>query len=177
MGTYVAAKAVADKKVWELAHQHPDVDITVLIPPILFGPTVPNFPVDSRAALGTNDYIYSLIADGAYPQMPIGYLIDIRDAARAHIAALSAPPVPGKDKRIIVTSGRFTWKDVADFIRKERPELKERLPKEGSEQGFPQTDAPLDVVFAKEVLGMKEYIKWENTVLEALDASLVLERK
>ncbi|KAK7457026.1 hypothetical protein VKT23_010329 [Stygiomarasmius scandens] len=177
MGTYVAAKTVADKKVWELAHQHLDVDITVVLPPVIFGPFVPNFPVTSRSGLGTNDYIYSLIADSAYPQLPIGYLIDVRDATRAHIAALSAPPVPGKDKRIIVSSSTFTWRGITDLIRKKRPELKERLPKEGLEQGYPQTDAPLDLEFSKEVLGMKEYIGWEETVLEALDASLVLERK
>ncbi|KAK7457028.1 hypothetical protein VKT23_010331 [Stygiomarasmius scandens] len=178
LGTYVAAKAVADKKIWELAHQHPDIDFTVILPPALFGPNVPNFPITSRAMLSTNDYIYSLIADGAYPKwQPIGHLIDVRDAAHAHIAALSAPPIPGREKRIIVSAGTFTWKGLADFIRKKRPEFKERLPKEGLEQEYPQTKAPLDLEFAKEALGIKDYIGWEETVLEALDASLVLERK
>jgi hypothetical protein len=26
---YAAAKAIAEKKIWEIAHHHPDVDITV----------------------------------------------------------------------------------------------------------------------------------------------------
>jgi len=104
-------------------------------------------------------------------------MIDVRDAAHAHIAALSAPPIPGREKRTIVSAGTFTWKGIADFIREKRPEFRERLPKEGLEQEYPQTNAPLDLEFAKEVLGIKEYIGWEETVLEALDASLVLERK
>ncbi|KAK7457029.1 hypothetical protein VKT23_010332 [Stygiomarasmius scandens] len=162
MAIYVAAKTVAD--------------ITIVLPPAIFGPNVPNFPVTSRAMLSTNDYIYTVVADSAYPEhQPIGHLIDVRDAARAHVAALSAPPIPGRDKRIIICSGTFTWKSVADLIRKKRPEFKERLPKEGLEQEYEQTNAPLSLDFAEEALGLKKYIDWEETVLEALDASLVLE--
>jgi len=150
---------------------------TLVLPPAIFGSYVPNFSVTSRDNLGTNGYVYSLIADSAYPQMPVGHLVNVRDVARAHVVALSVPPIPGRDKRIIVSSSTFTWRGAADLIRRKRPELKERLPKEGLEQGFRQRDAPLDTEFAKEMLDLKEYIGWEETILEALDASLILERE
>ncbi|THU95301.1 NAD(P)-binding protein, partial [Dendrothele bispora CBS 962.96] len=179
LAIYHAAKTLADKKVWEIAHQHPDVDITVFLPPTILGPYVPNFPINSRDNLGTNDLAYSLIVNGtdSYSQATrTGYMIDVRDAARAHLLALSAGPIPGRDKRFIISARSFTCKEFADFYRKERPELKDRLPREDVEQGFKQTSAPLDVGFAKDVLGMKEYIDWKETALAALDATLILER-
>ncbi|THU91443.1 hypothetical protein K435DRAFT_674160, partial [Dendrothele bispora CBS 962.96] len=150
-----------------------------VLPPVIFGPFVPNFPVTSRESLSTNDFVYSLVLNGKDTYAPnlVGHMADVRDVAHAHIAALSAPPVPKKDKRIIISAGAFTWKGIADLIRKERPELKERLPREDLNQGFGQTAAPLDTNFAKDILGMGQYIKWEETVLEALDAALALERK
>ncbi|THU89640.1 hypothetical protein K435DRAFT_781526 [Dendrothele bispora CBS 962.96] len=104
-------------------------------------------------------------------------MIDVRDAARAHLLALSTPAVPGRDKRFIISAKSFTWKEFVELYRKERSGLKDRLPRENLEQGFGQTSAPLDIEFAKGVLGMKEYIKWEETALAALDAALVLEKK
>ncbi|THU91393.1 NAD(P)-binding protein [Dendrothele bispora CBS 962.96] len=177
--TYQAAKTCAEKKVWEIANQHPDVDVTVIIPPAIFGPNVPNFPAVSRASLSTNDCVYSLILNGqdTYPPVPFGQMVDVRDAARAHVAALSAPPIPGRDKRFLVSSGIFTWKGFADHLRKEKPELKDRLPREGLVQTLQQTNAPMDTEFTKEALGIKEYIKIEQTALEALNACMVLEKK
>ncbi|THU95299.1 NAD(P)-binding protein [Dendrothele bispora CBS 962.96] len=180
MAIYHAAKTLADKKVWEIAHQHTGVDITVLLPPAILGPYVPNFPINSRDSLGTNDFVYSLIVNGtdSYSQViPVGHMIDVRDAARAHLLALSTGRIPGSDKRFIISARSFTWKEFADLYRKERPELKDRLPREDVKQGFEQTSAPLDVDFANDALGMGEYIDWKETALAALDATLILERK
>jgi hypothetical protein len=38
MVIYTAAKAMADKKLWEIAHQHPDVDLTIRKTAISFPP-------------------------------------------------------------------------------------------------------------------------------------------
>ncbi|KAF5361259.1 hypothetical protein D9758_010316 [Tetrapyrgos nigripes] len=178
MVIYSAAKTIADKKIWEIAHQHPDVDVTVLLPPAIYGPLVPNFPVASRSSLSTDGYVYDLISQGldTWPGLPIADMVDVRDIARAHAVALDFPPLSGRDKRFIISSGKYSWKKVADLIRKERPELASRLPREDLEAPA-QTTAPVDVSFTEDVLGFKDYIAWEETFLAAIDSVLVLERK
>ncbi|KAE9390400.1 hypothetical protein BT96DRAFT_1002307 [Gymnopus androsaceus JB14] len=94
----------------------------------------------------------------------------------AHVAALSAPPIPGRDKRFIISATTFKWKDVEDLIRRERPELANRLPKE-DDVPPKQTDAPLDTRFTAEVLGLKEYIPWEDTALAGIDAGAAWEKQ
>ncbi|KIK65250.1 hypothetical protein GYMLUDRAFT_220537 [Collybiopsis luxurians FD-317 M1] len=112
---------------------------------------------------------------GEYPPFFLGHLADVRDIARAHIAALSAPPVPGRNKRFIISNTTFKLKEVADLIRRERPELAHRLPREDAVPPK-QTDAPLDTRFAAEVLGITEYIPWEETVLAGIDAGVAWEK-
>ncbi|KAE9401224.1 hypothetical protein BT96DRAFT_612978 [Gymnopus androsaceus JB14] len=179
MTIYQHSKNLADKKVWELAKEHSDVDFTVLLPPAIYGPLVPNYPVsDSSDSIGTNASLCKIftIGTGAYPDSFLGHLIDVRDVARAHVAALSAPLITGRDKRFIISASTYKWKDVADLIRRERPELAHRLPKEDAVPPK-QSDAPLDTRFAAEVLGMEEYIPWEETVLAGIDAGVAWEKQ
>ncbi|KAJ4476791.1 hypothetical protein C8R41DRAFT_773286, partial [Lentinula lateritia] len=179
MTIYQQSKTLADKKVWELAKEYPDVDFTILLPPAVFGPLVPNFPVtDSPTSIGTNYNLCKILTTGteAYPSYPLGHLADVRDVAWAHVAALSTLSVPGRDKRFIIMNTTFKWKDVADLIRRERPELAHRLP---TQDIVPPrlTDAPLDTSFAAEVLGLKDYIPWEDTVLAAVDVHVAWEKQ
>ncbi|KAF5355516.1 hypothetical protein D9758_006374 [Tetrapyrgos nigripes] len=165
------------KAIWEIAYQHPDVDATIILPPAIYGPMVSNYPVTSRSSLGTNDWVYYLVAEGTYPSAPAGDIIDVRDAARAHIVALSVGPIPGKNKRFIVAREKCYWKEVAELIKKERPELAHRLPKEDLEPPV-QTTAPLDLTFTEQGLGFTEYhYRREETLLAALDCGLALGRK
>ncbi|KAE9389989.1 NAD(P)-binding protein [Gymnopus androsaceus JB14] len=174
MQVYQEAKTLADKKIWELAHEHPEVDFTVVLPPAIFGPQLSQL-TSSPSSLSTNSFVQMLFAP-EYPPIPIGHMIDVRDAARAHVLALTTPPVPGRDKRFIVLNSTFQWKDVAALIRNKRPELAGRLPKETSVPG-PQTSAPLDTTFSEEVLGMTNYIPQEETFLAAVDVVLEWESK
>lgn len=104
-------------------------------------------------------------------------MIDVRDVAKAHILALTVPPLnDGRKKRFIVCSKVFTYKEVAEVIRRRRPEVSGRLPNDDAKL-MAQTTAPLDLDFAKEVLGMGEYINWEETVLASLDESLRWEKE
>ncbi|KAK7022956.1 hypothetical protein VNI00_016846 [Paramarasmius palmivorus] len=197
---YQAAKTVADKKLRDIAQEHPEVDITVreysfaqaqpdfqltntiVIPPMVFGPLVPNFPYTPDInQLGTNYVVYELITgdrDGpnAYPSINIGHLVDVRDIAKAHVLALDAPKVPGRHKRMIIHGDIFKWKDAVEVIKKAHPELTQRLPL--ADTVAPAlTDVPLDTTFASEVLGLKEYIPWQESVLAALEACLEHERR
>ncbi|KAF5333948.1 hypothetical protein D9758_017600 [Tetrapyrgos nigripes] len=165
---YIAAKIIGDKDTWEIAHQHPDVDVTVR-------PVVPNFPVISRTSLSTNDYVYQLILNGpdTYPPVSVGDLVDVRDMARAHVLALL---IPGKDKRFIVSGGKYHWKEIGDLIRRERPEVAHRLSREDVKP-MEQTVSPIDLTFTEKELGITEYHGWEESALAALDCGLMLERE
>ncbi|KAJ4479309.1 hypothetical protein J3R30DRAFT_3477471 [Lentinula aciculospora] len=174
MRVYQESKTLADKAIWNFSRTHPEVDFTVLLPPAIFGPQLGSL-TSSPSSLGTNGFVKMLFAP-EYPPIPIGHMIDVRDAARAHILALSVPPVTGRDKRFIISNGTFKWKDVAELIRSKKPELASRLPKETSVPG-PQTSAPMDTTFAKEVLGMKIYIPQQETFLATVDVVLEWEKK
>ncbi|KAJ3768302.1 hypothetical protein FB446DRAFT_707109 [Lentinula raphanica] len=171
---YQESKTAADKAIWEIAHKNPDVDFTVLLPPAIFGPILGPLS-SSLSCLSTNIFLKNLFAP-EYPPNPIGHMIDARDAARAHVLALTTPPVPGRDKRFIIANGSFLWEDVVAMLRSKKPELSSRLPRETSVPG-PQTCAPLDTTFAKEVLGMKEYISQEASFLATVDVVLEWEKK
>ncbi|KAF5364843.1 hypothetical protein D9757_011278 [Collybiopsis confluens] len=175
---YQESKTLAESKVWEFAKENPGIDFTVctVLPPAVYGPLVANYPISNssaHAAIGTNASLFRMITHGTgeYPALFLGHLADVRDIARAHVSALSAPPITGRNKRFIINNKTFKLKEVADLIRKERPELAHRLPKEDAVPPR-QTQAPLDTRFAAEVLGLKEYIFWEETILAGIDAGV-----
>jgi hypothetical protein len=76
---------------------------------------------------------------------------------------------------LLVSTGQFTWPQAIELVKKERPELTSRLPKEDLEP-TPQTVAPMDSSFAAEVLGLKEYIPWQTSFLDNLDTCIEWEK-
>ena len=107
-------------------------------------------------------------------RLPNLALIDVRDVARALVAALTAPPASqvGR-KRIPTCVPSVQASDVADLIKKERPELAHRLPLEAI-KAAPQVGALTANERLKEVLGL-EVTDWRTTILESLDALVRLE--
>lgn len=81
----------------------------------------------------------------------------------------------GKNKRLLVSNGRFTWPEAAELLRKERPELSARLPRPDVPHP-PQTQAILDTSLAEDVLGIKTWIPWQQALLEAADSVIAWER-
>jgi len=175
---YVKGKTASEKRIWEIAHQHPEVDVTLVLPPVVIGPFVPNFPLTKEGGrpLGTLDYLHPILSN-KYPDSVHGYLVDVRDVAKAHILSLSAPPAKDQDKRFLVLGKHFTWKEVGDVIRRGRPELASRLP--GTDDTHvAQFDAPLDTSLTEELLGFSAdvYTPWEQTVLDSIDQILAWEK-
>ncbi|KAK7023483.1 hypothetical protein VNI00_013113 [Paramarasmius palmivorus] len=179
---YQAAKTVSDKKLRDIAQEHPEVDVTVLLPPMVLGPLVPNFPYSPDInQLGTNCFVHGLITGGpdgpnTYPPVNFGHVVDVRDVAKAHVLALDAPRVPGRHKRMIIHADTFKWKDAAEAVKKAHPELATRLPSADAVPP-PQTDAPFDTSFASEVLGLEVYIPWQESVVAAVEVCLEHEKR
>ena len=129
--------------------------------------------------------MYGLI-DGA-PDRPVnGYdpvmrgppvNVDVRDVARAHVLALKVPSSADEPKRFILSSSRFTWKEAVELIAQARPELKGRLPViTGKEPPVPPF-AIFDTSATENILGLRDYVKWQDTVLDTIDDLLRVEKE
>jgi len=185
---YMASKPLAEKVAWDLVEQNSDVDLTCILPPVLYGPFVPNYPHPSdRSKLGSNEWIYHLITGGpdgkkTYPRMSIAHCASIQDVAKAHVTALEVGPLVNEDgtkrkKRLITVAGKPTWLEIIEYLQEVRPELKERMQKE---EGGPRfySCCTVDMKLTKEVVGMgqEDMVPWKEFVLQAVDAVLEWER-
>jgi len=181
MVAYIAAKTVGEKKFWELSEQHKDIDFTTIVPPGVYGPLLKSFPrPDTRVGLGTIDYAYRLITGetgpNTWPNIPVGNVVHVADLAKAHVVAVAAPPLKdGRKKRLIAAAGVFTWQQAADLLRRERPEVSNRLPNPDLTP-IRQTSAPLDTSLTEEVLGINTWLSWEKAILGSIDSALEWEK-
>lgn len=147
-------------------------------PPFIFGPSGRGQVLSSSAPVtGTNSHVYALLNGPAGRPVPatavVAEFIDVRDAARAHVLALSAPLTPGKAKKALTSGGAFTWVQAVRHLREKKPELRARLPAlEGVDLPAEGTHARYDVGSAERVLGLKEYVPFEKTVEAVVEEAL-----
>ena len=158
--------------------------MTTIHPSYVYGPLGSGQVYDAPGT-GTNRYIYGLIS-GA-PGRPVsGYdpalrapplHVDVRDVARAHVLALKVPPSADEPKRFILSSSRFTWQEAIEFIAQARPELKGRLPVITGKEAPVPPFAILDTSATEKILGLRNYVKWQDTVMDTIDDLLRVEKE
>ena len=181
---YSISKCLADAAVRDFKSTHPDLDLTTIYPSFIYGP-FGSGQVYNSPARGSNVLIYGLIS-GA-PGRPVGGYdpatdlppanVDVRDVARAHVLALKVPLSEDAPKRFIVSPHSFTWKEAVELLAQARPELKERLPVvTGKEPAVPPF-ARLDTSATETILGLKSYVKWQDTVLDTIDDMVRVEKE
>ena len=180
---YSISKGLSDLTVRNFQRDHPDFDIATVHPSYIYGP-LGSGQVYNAPATGTNQYVYALIA-GA-PGRPVGGYnpamgstpinVDVRDVARAHVLALKLPP-SSMPKRFILSTSTFTWADAVALLAEKRPELKERLPVVTGKEPSLGPVATLDTSKTESVLGMKNFIKWQDTILDTIDDQLRVEKE
>jgi nucleoside-diphosphate-sugar epimerase len=180
---YSVAKTLTDLAVRDLKRAHPDLDLTTIHPSYVYGP-LGTGQVYHSPARGTNGCVYGLIT-GA-PDRPVpGYdpvdhfppvSVDVRDVARAHVLALKVPPSDTL-KRFILHSSTFTWKEAIELLSEARPELKGRLPVITGKEPAVAPFATVDISATEAVLELKDYVKWQDTILDTIDNLLRLEKE
>ncbi|KAH9080373.1 NAD-P-binding protein [Lactarius deliciosus] len=149
---YSVSKSLSDLTVRNFKQDHPDFDITTSPPVVHIRSTI-------HPATGTNRHIYALVA-GA-PGRPVnGY----DPATRAPPLNVDLPPSESL-RRFILSTSRFTWKDAVELLAEKRPELKERLPVITGNEPPVGPFATLDTSKTESVLGMRNYVKWQDTIL------------
>ncbi|KAK0123936.1 hypothetical protein ONS95_008926 [Cadophora gregata] len=131
--SYCVAKAESEKAIWKYVEENnPFYTVSVLLPALIFGPPIQ--PVTSLKKINySSDVFYSLF-NGTYEVVPdtsFPSYIDVRDLATAHILSLTVPAVA--NKRFMVGGNKYSSQIAVDAL-KTVPELKGRLPKDGTEE-------------------------------------------
>ncbi|KAG5635331.1 hypothetical protein H0H81_011705 [Sphagnurus paluster] len=170
---YFASKVLSEKAIWEFAEKHPQLDVATILPGFVFGPYADHYPLPTASQLGTNGMIYGLVTGGTPPQPP-PFVVDVRDVAKAHVLALNVPRKPIGEKRYIANSGNYTWREAVTHLNKVRPEIKTAPPSAFGD--LPGPAATLDNRYTTKELNFGEWIKPEQTIVDAADAVVALEK-
>ena len=114
IGTYHASKTLAEKAAWAYVNGLPEDDGLELV---IINPTVVIGPVLSRWIGFSVDLIYR-VAKGQQKVLPncpvMAPVVDVRDVARAHVAALTEPNAPGN--RYILHQGHMDMIKTMDIL-------------------------------------------------------------
>jgi dihydroflavonol-4-reductase len=122
MTAYPISKTRAELAAWDYAKaQGVTNKLTVINPGIVFGP-------DSYGNAGASLGILRALMIGKYPQSPklAMPLIDVRDCASIHVAAMTREACGGR--RLLATGQTLWMQEIADVLRAEYPKLK-KLPR------------------------------------------------
>lgn len=145
---------------------------------MIYGP-VPRF-LDSLASLNeSNNRIRAMIQgetkESGVPPTNVPLFADVRDVATAHVRALKTPEASGQ--RFLVSKGNYSNKMILDIIRKDYPQLAEKLPLEGTvEDDTPPNVYRSDNRKSKDILGLT-CRSLEECVKDTVDSMLALENR
>lgn len=119
---YFSSKILAEKAVWEFAKAHPELEVTTVLPGVVFGPTL-------EKDYGTSLVVIDKLLGGVYPGMPrLGWpLVDVRDVAEMLCLAMESEKAAGER---LNCCNEFMWiEDIAKILAANFPEYRKKLPK------------------------------------------------
>jgi dihydroflavonol-4-reductase len=117
---YYLSKTLAERAAWGFMEDAArGFDLVVLNPFLVMGPSM-------TAEINTSNQTFVDMLKGTYPAiMALDWgVVDVRDVAAAHVAAMTAP---GAEGRCILCAGNLTMADAAEVMRAEG--YRGRLPK------------------------------------------------
>lgn len=121
IGAYARSKTLAERAAWDFVRQHPEIELSTINPVYVIGPSL-----DGHFSPSAD--IVRLQLQRAYPGVPrLGFpLVDVRDVASAHVAALNTPAAAGK--RFICHTGFLWMKDIGQILNDEFASQGYRIP-------------------------------------------------
>ena len=153
--SYRGSKKFAEKAAWDfIEKEKPNFQVATMCPPLVLGPVV--HYLNSLDAINTsNARVLAMIQGKQKDELSatgVFIFADVRDLALAHVKAMETPAAYGK--RFFITAGYMSNAEIAQIIKDNFPEYKDKLPKEL------KTDRPADVYGydnsrSKEILGLK----------------------
>lgn len=117
MTAYPISKTRAELSAWAYVDAQKMRDrLTVVNPGLVFGP-------DSYGNAAASLGIIKMMLQGRMPRaIKVGYpIVDVRDCAAIHVAAMTAPEAAGR--RLIASSQSLWMADIADILKSQYPEL------------------------------------------------------
>jgi len=114
---YVKSKTLAERAAWEFVNENPEIKLTTINPCLVLGPAL-----DTK--IGSSLELVQRVMQGKDPALPALCLevVDVRDIAKMHVAALSAPKSEGQ--RVIGSSGDMWFRDMARLLKAAHPDRK-----------------------------------------------------
>lgn len=122
---YVQSKTIAERAARDWAVENaPEMIFCSVNPVAVFGPVY-------DADLSTSVEMVQKVIDGSIPMAPhmgIG-VVDVRDVAKVHVAALEAPAEKVRNGRFAAAAD-FMWiEEMAESLRQRAPEIAKKTPK------------------------------------------------
>lgn len=163
---YRGSKTFAEQAAWEFVDKEkPNFTLSTLNPPLVLGPIV--HYLNSLSSINTsNELVLNMVQgkfkDEGLPPTRVLNWIDVRDIALAHVRAIEREEAAGK--RFFCVADFFRNSDVADIIKKNFPDLADKLPDkyEPVPKEFPYK---IDNSRVKEVLGL-QFNSFENCITD-----------
>jgi len=119
---YAVSKTRAESSAWAYVKaQNMSERLTTVCPGLVLGP-------DTYGNGGASLTVIKALLAGEFPLVPkLAYpIIDVRDCASIHVAAMTAPKAAGR--RLMAGSNTLWFKDIAAILRNAYPDVK-KLPK------------------------------------------------
>jgi NADPH-dependent methylglyoxal reductase len=149
---YCASKALAEAAGWEwMKTNSPSFTLSTICPPWIFGPNIAGIK-DLKHLNESTHALWSLIGAEKIPPTDFAGFADVRDVAKAHLAALEREEAQGE--RFLV-GAHFDYQSAIDELVVLLPEVEEGLPKGVKGAGLKEELYVVDGSKAEKVLGLK----------------------
>jgi nucleoside-diphosphate-sugar epimerase len=175
--TYRCSKVFAERAAWDFVQQRegedkPRFDLAVINSTYNFGPVQRRLP--SVDAMNTSnhrirDMVLGRMKDKIEPTAPVFTWVDVRDVALSHVRAMTLSEAGGN--RFYVVSGHFSNKKIADIIRNNFPQLKDKLPPVDAVDDLPDDVYQFNNTKSRQVLRL-EYTGLEKSVVDTVRSIL-----
>jgi nucleoside-diphosphate-sugar epimerase len=113
LAPYPRSKAIAERAAWDFVDaEGGDTGLVVVNPTFIAGPSL-------VTALRSTLIAFKAIIEGTMPALPrqrFG-VVDVRDVADAHIAAMATPAAAGKRYLLLADGPTITWLGLAQILR------------------------------------------------------------
>ncbi|GEK29094.1 SDR family oxidoreductase [Furfurilactobacillus siliginis] len=184
LSIYEKSKLLAEKAAWQLMDAHKDeMSFATVNPVAIFGPSL------NEHISGSFMLIENLVNGSMQriPNLPLN-VVDVRDVADIHIRAMFTPAAAGK-RFIASADGQISLREMADLIRRERPQAAAKITTKKLPDFVIDLGAPFNAQAkagklmknmnrnvandqAKTILGWRPRSTSKETVLAAVDSML-----
>lgn len=170
---YCASKAIAERAMFDWVESNKtsiNFSLTSVCPPWVFGPYATP-PDDLNHISESLKFLWNLVGAKSVPDTDFAGFVDVRDLAQAIFKAYENPDAAGQ--RFLLGS-KFSYQIAADVIRKEFPELSDKVPVGSPGSGEKEDTYSLDTTKVRKTLGLEftpVNITVKDTMAQLLEAA------